>query len=57
MTAAIARNVYGLEGEEGAARAMRLTRYAFAVEAALGEVSLETFQSGSAPFPAPEATE
>ncbi len=57
LAEALARNVYGLDGAEGAARAARLARYAFAVEAALSEVSLETFLSGSAPIPQPEATE
>ena len=57
LAMALARNVYGIEDVEGAARAARLARYAFACEAALGEVSLEAFLSGSASFPKPEAIE
>ena len=55
--ASLSRNVYGLEPAEGAARAARLARYAFAVEAAFSAAPLEIFVKGSAPFPKAEAIE
>jgi cytochrome b pre-mRNA-processing protein 3 len=57
MAASLSRNVYGLEPAEGAARAARLARYAFAVEAAFSAAPLEIFVKGSAPFPKAEAIE
>jgi len=57
LATALARNVYGLEGEENVERAARLARYAMAAEAAFALAPLETFASGSAPFPKAEAIE
>jgi cytochrome b pre-mRNA-processing protein 3 len=57
LAAALARNVYGLESEQGAQKAARLARYALAAEAALALEPLETFAAGSAPFPKAEIIE
>ena len=55
LCAALSRNIYGLEPAAGDARAARLARYAFAVEAAFAAAPLEIFVKGSAPFPKAEA--
>ena len=55
LAVALARNVYGLESAQGVQNAARLARYALAAEAALASEPLETFASGSAPFPKAEA--
>mgnify|MGYP006282197443 FL=1 len=57
LAVALARNVYGLEGGDGVQKAARLARYAMAVEAAFALAPLETFASGSAPFPKAETIE
>ncbi len=55
LAVALARNVYGKDLAEVADQAARLSRYAFAAQAALAEAPLETFVKGAAPFPKGEA--
>jgi cytochrome b pre-mRNA-processing protein 3 len=57
LAGALARNVFGLESEEGAQKAARLVRYVLAAEAALALQPLETLAAGSAPFPKAEMIE
>jgi len=57
LSAALARNVYGLDPAEGTGKAARLCRYALAAQAALAAAPLETFMKGTAPFPKAEAIE
>ena len=51
LAAALARNVYGAEGQDVASKAEALAHYVALLDAALATVPVETFASGSFRFP------